>query len=273
MLVSSYKISESVPCIFVQMVVNKFDLLFPDTHCRILMDNYYECSDIVTATRAVCKLWLKRDDDLERILQENSMNLRQFKEFKQDFTAQATKLLKGGARAMIDRLVALSADSYYHIVNNYVQQLMDKWGPLQYYRMSFSRAVEKDGVLQYCYTGEPLNAVYFERVGSYDPTLFDNVIFTNGKYVRSQWTCNLMHMDTGAKQIVSCLDAEKYSFMMLPYSAALTSTYLSQCAADLGLLPLVRGVSGTPSTYVKCVPQTHHLVYSSADELTQSQID
>lgn len=96
--------------------------------------------------------------------------------------------------------------------------------------------------------------VYFERVGSYDPTLFDNVILTNGKYVRSQWTCNLMHMDIGAKQVVSCLDARKYNFMMLPYSMELTSTYLSQFASDLDLHPLVKGTAETPSIYIKYVP-------------------
>ena len=39
--------------------------------------------------------------------------------------------------------------------------------------MKFDKVVEKDGSLQYCYSGSPLNAIYFERVGSYDPVLFD----------------------------------------------------------------------------------------------------
>lgn len=158
-------------------------------------------------------------------------------------------------------------------MTKYVQLLMGKWGSLQYYKMSYGRVVEKDSVLQYCYTGDPLNAVYLERVGSYDPVLFDKVILTNGKYVRSQWTCNLMHMASDAKQVVSCLDDKEYDFMMLPYSMTIASTYLSRCAGDMGLIPLVKGGANTPATYVRCVQQTRHLVYSSNDQLSQSCVD
>ena len=96
-------------------------------------------------------------------------------------------------------------------------------------------------------------------------------MLTNGKYVRSQWTCNLMHMMDDAKQVVSCLDDKEYKFMTLPYSVAIASTYLARCAADMGVLPLVKGGANAPPIYAKCVQQTHHLVYSSSGKLSQQR--
>lgn len=67
-LISFPRILDVIICVFVQMVINRFDLLFPDIHCDILTANYYKYSDIVTAVRALCKLWNKEEEELDRVL-------------------------------------------------------------------------------------------------------------------------------------------------------------------------------------------------------------
>ena len=68
MLISFPRVLDIITCVFVQMVINRFDLLFPDIHCDILTANYYKYSDIVTAVRALCKLWNKEEEELDRVL-------------------------------------------------------------------------------------------------------------------------------------------------------------------------------------------------------------
>ena len=118
-ITSSYTTLSSVPCIFIQMAVNKFDLLFPDIHCEILTENYYPQSDIVTVVRALCKLWNMDENTLERVLQQNNMNARNFKEFRQDFATQIEKILHKNSASAITALLATNANSFYNIISRY----------------------------------------------------------------------------------------------------------------------------------------------------------